>query len=129
MPVIPVGLESFEIQPPITAHDDGRSSDNLLHDAQRVFNLIQDERHLTAEDLLNSVLRRVDESTRTADPITHHSLNGLLHRKAARIAKAARERAQKEITQVQKLLESKAATIDKLRVRHSILVNSADIPI
>lgn len=119
MPVIPVGVEPFVILPPVTQIDDGLPSNNLLHDAQRVFHLIQDERHLTAEVLLTSVQERVDEANRTAVQLpTHHGFRSLFPSKAARSAKTAHERAQIETAQVQELLKAKAAIIDKLKVRY-----------
>jgi hypothetical protein len=118
MPVIPLGVEPFEIRPPVTALDDGQPTDNLLADAQRVFHLIQDERHLTAEDLLTSVQERVAEAARAVEHHAHFRL-GLFHHssKAAKRAKNAREHAHREIAHVQKLLEANAAIVDKLKVR------------
>jgi hypothetical protein len=126
MPVIPVGLEPFEILSPVAASDDGQPTNNLLLDAERVFRLIQDERHLTAEDLLNSVQERLDEATRaTAAGLNAKGRTSVFHsanNKAARSAKNARERSQHEIVRVRELLETKAASIDKLKVRRCLRV-------
>jgi hypothetical protein len=112
----------FEIVSPVAAarSDDGQPTNSLLLDAERVFHLIQDERHLTAEDLINSVQERLDEATRAAAARLKAKGRTSVFpsaNKAARSAKNARERAEHEIARVRELLETKAATIDKLKVR------------
>lgn len=110
MPVTPLGVEPFKIQPPITSSlDDGRPSTSLLQDAQRVFDLMQDERHLTAEDLLKTVEERlvVPETTRRK-----HLFPGRKERAAHR----ATATALLEITQVKELLHSRAALLETLKV-------------
>ena len=61
MPVIPKGIAPFSIKAPVTSHYlDGSPSDSILQDAKRVFDFIQDERHLTAHELYKTVTSRME---------------------------------------------------------------------
>lgn len=60
MPVIPPGIAPYSIQPPLTTGDKGTPTDRILRDAKRVFDLIEDERHLTAMELYKTVKERID---------------------------------------------------------------------
>lgn len=106
MPIVPPGVGAFEIQPPITSSQkDGHPTASLLRDAQRVFHLIQDERHLTAEDLLQSVEQRLAQHEASAPNI-----------KGRRNANRAREKGRLEIAQVKELLADRSALLEKLKV-------------
>jgi len=59
MPVIPNGILPFTIKAPLTSTDKGQPTDDILNDAKRVFDFIEDERHLTALDLYKSVMNRI----------------------------------------------------------------------
>jgi hypothetical protein len=63
MPVIPTGIPAYQIRPPplTTTSDKGEPSSNILTDTRRIFDLIDDERHLTAHTLLVSVQKRMQE--------------------------------------------------------------------
>ena len=65
MPVFPAGVTPYTIRPPLTTGDDGQPSDSLWRDAQRVLDLIEDERHLTAQDLLHHVQERCQNAAAT----------------------------------------------------------------
>jgi hypothetical protein len=71
MPVIPTGIPAYQIRPPLTTGDKGEPStgeSSILTDTRRIFDLIEDERHLTAHALLVSVQKRLEEWSNT----THH---------------------------------------------------------
>lgn len=53
-------LPKFEIRPPSTLKDDGKISASLSKDVQRIFQFIDDERHLTAHTLLHSIYDRIN---------------------------------------------------------------------
>lgn len=63
MPVIPTGIPAYQIRPPFVAASDkcGEPSSDILIDTRRIFDLIEDERHLTAHKLLVSVQKRIKE--------------------------------------------------------------------
>jgi hypothetical protein len=75
MPVIPTGIPAYQIRPPLTTGDKGEPSNStcngstssstgessILNDTRRIFDLIEDERHLTAHALLVSVQKRLEE--------------------------------------------------------------------
>lgn len=56
-----VSDRGYEIKYPSTTHDDGSPSDDILNDCRRIFNFIEDERHLTAQKLHVSVMERMVE--------------------------------------------------------------------
>ena len=60
MPVIPKGITPFTIKAPLTSTDQGEPTDDILGDTKRVFNFIQDERHLTALQLYKVVKSRIE---------------------------------------------------------------------
>ena len=53
--------KAFKITFPLTTKDNGSPSDDLMHDCRRVLLLIEDERHLAAQELYSSVMRRLDD--------------------------------------------------------------------
>ena len=59
MPVIPPGIPPYKIKKPCTMGDQGIPSLSMMTDLQRVLNLIDDERHLTAHSLYTSILHRM----------------------------------------------------------------------
>ena len=59
MPVIPPGIPPYHIQKPCTMGDNGQPSSSITNDVQRVLQLIDDERHLTAHALYTSILHRI----------------------------------------------------------------------
>jgi hypothetical protein len=61
MPVIPECVPKFYIRPPSTTDDKGLPSDSIGNDIQRLFSLIDDERHITAYNLLTSIRNRIIE--------------------------------------------------------------------
>jgi hypothetical protein len=50
-----------KIKAPTTTDDDGNPSDSCVDDMERVFRLIEDERHLAAHSLYHNVLSRLEE--------------------------------------------------------------------
>jgi hypothetical protein len=125
MPVTPPGLTPFHIRPACTIGDDGSPTSSVLRDAQRVLNFTDDERHLTAQKLLQSVQSRVaafDHSTVATTPARKPSMNAgkggfLFNKKEKAAAVEASKQEQLEMEQVKDLLKSKHALFDKLEVR------------
>lgn len=54
-------VPSFSIRPPVTAGDKGDPSESILKDTERIFALIEDERHLVAHRLYENVIRRIQQ--------------------------------------------------------------------
>jgi hypothetical protein len=64
MPVIPPGVAPYTIHPPCTMGDTGVPSPSIVNDLQRVYNFIQDERHLTAHALYCTIQQRIRDYDR-----------------------------------------------------------------
>lgn len=128
MPVIPHGVPPFQILSPCTIGDNGAPSDSLRKDADRVFLLIEDERHLTAETLLTSVQQRMQawETRRLQQEQESPSLNNKKQKtkifnnisKKDKEANDAREKEAAEMQQLNDFFASKHAVIKKLKVRN-----------
>lgn len=122
MPVIPENIPPFEITSPTTMGDIGLPTDSLLVDAERVFKLIHDERHLTAERLYLDVQCRVDEYDRHCGNVTKpHSKfaapwKGLTVSHKNKRTKLDEERSAKEVQQVKALFQQKEAILQRLVV-------------
>ena len=109
MPVFAPGVPRYEIRPP--TDDDGQPSGSLLRDAQRVLTLIEDERHLLAHELLQSVQQRLAEH-RPAPTTPRRRFRPHSHNK--------QQQANSEALQVQQtkaFLEQHALVLSKLEVR------------
>ena len=61
MPVHPTGIPPYHIQKPCTMGDLGTPSRSMTTDLQRVLDLIQDERHLTAHALFTTIQERIQQ--------------------------------------------------------------------
>lgn len=121
MPVTPHGVPAFTIRPPCTIHDDGAPTDSLRRDADRVFLLIEDERHLTAEALLASVQERVAaaliEPGGLSSLTLHKPKKSMFHGKRdKKEATDALEKKTAEVQQLKNFLASKSAVIHTLEV-------------
>lgn len=127
MPVIPPGVTPFHIRPACTIGDDGSPTPSVLRDAQRVLHFIDDERHLTAQKLLQSVQSRVtayEQSTIVATqgqkpPIKAGKGGFLFNKKEKAAALEAANEENLEMEQVKDLLRSKHAVFVKLEVSES----------
>jgi hypothetical protein len=99
----------FKISRPTTVDDDGTPSDSCAEDAERIFRLIEDERHLCAhalyEDLKERIKRPVESSTSP-------------RRLRLRRSQSTRHRmeATKDTHDAKELLESKQEVLEKLEV-------------
>jgi hypothetical protein len=111
----------FTIRPPCTTGDSGDPGPSLGKDAERVFDFIEDERHLTAHDLLKDVRRRIKEQ----EAIVTRNSTRSSKRKPSRLAIIKRKEAAKseteqldreELDRAKEILNSKKAAIDKLEV-------------
>jgi hypothetical protein len=132
MPVTPPGVAPFPIRPPCTIGDDGSPTLSILLDVQRVFNFIDDERHLTAQNLLHTVQSRMVEYEQNE----HHTTlpqNGvkqqrkphmvLFHKRQEKVKPLENEPIDQEKLEMQKvkdMLISKHAVVEKLEVRSPI---------
>lgn len=102
----------FTIKPPCTNGDYGAPSPHVLKDAKRVFEFIEDERHLTAQTLLHDIQRRIKEADKS---ISAEKSKRHLGRRKGIVAANGVER--KELEEVKALLHSKKDVITKLEVR------------
>jgi hypothetical protein len=145
MPFIPSGLPGFTIRPPCTLHDaTGEPSNDLYADVKRVFDFIDDERHLTAHRLWCSVQQRLQEAEHRYQQqqqkqqlsassslnrkigvgigsIFSHSQNLHRKKKERRGASVHFENLYHDIQKIKELLERKKNLIDKLEVRTLLL--------
>jgi hypothetical protein len=110
------GGKRFTIRPPTTLKDDGRPSTELRRDVQRVFALIEDERHLTAETLLTSVRQRLAEWERMGKKSPRKKTQ-LFTSKRDKEREQSREKKNLEMKELKALLESRSSEITKLEVR------------
>ena len=140
MPVIPSNIPAFAIDPPCTLQDDGAPSTSLKHDAARVLDLVRDERHLTAQDLLHSIQKRLhsavaaeQEAARLLDEESERSKNSnkkrkhphhpphnyfFFQQKRERLEEAEQLKRQKEeVQEIQQWLELQRDVLEKLSQR------------
>ncbi|EEC48114.1 predicted protein, partial [Phaeodactylum tricornutum CCAP 1055/1] len=112
----------FNIRPPCTTGDSGDPGPSLGKDAERVFDFIEDERHLTAHDLLKDVRRRIKEQ----EAIVTRNSTRSSKRKPSRLAIIIRKESAKleteqldreELDRAKEILNSNKAAIDKLENR------------
>ena len=114
MPVFPPFVEPFTIRPPTTTNDEGKPGPSLSKDVERVFRLIDDERHLTAQELLVSVQERLAEREQH---LPKSKKPHLFPSRKARKTEAARHEDEAEIEHVKSYLVSRESQIEKLQVR------------
>jgi len=143
MPVTPHNVPRFEIRPPCTLNDDGEPSASLLNDAKRVFDFIEDERHLTAERLLQSVHERLQQQQSELDNTSERSSNKkqqrkkfhlLFHSQKDRQEEAKHAQQAEQVRQVRDLLDRNSAILEKFtnqcrlfkRVQHNLSGESDD---
>jgi hypothetical protein len=107
----------YTIRPPLTIRDDGQPTASIVLDAQRVFDFIQDERHLTAQKLYHSVLDRLPP-LEEANPVHTKSSSpfGRLLKKKKKNGVDALSKRHADIRQVHDLLSKNASVLDKLEV-------------
>jgi hypothetical protein len=119
----------FIIKPPSTLEDDGTPSASLKQDFDRLLRLIEDERHLCADSLLESIEERVNAppSSTAASP-SHNSASSNNHhhhkkfhffKRKSVTQKPAGPEAEK--ADVKAKLEIHKALLEKLKVSQKIL--------
>jgi hypothetical protein len=116
MPVISENVPPYSIRPPMTSGDKGIATSCLFKDVERVFNFIQDERHLVAHDLYLSVASRIKdfhEKQRDDDKAKKQKNRGLFRPKAEQEAHHKKE---EDARKAKELLESNKQAIDTLEV-------------
>jgi hypothetical protein len=99
----------FKIKAPTTTDDDGSPSSSCLKDADRVFRLIEDERHLCALSLYENLKERL---ARPIDIPTGGKLQRLRRSGSTKI----RLEKNKEMQEANELLEGKEAILKDLEV-------------
>jgi len=97
--------KSYIIKHPSTTYDDGLPSDDLLHDCHRILDMIEDERHIMAQELHSSVKERIIKNApKPSSPAKH----GLLRRRKQK------QTADKEEEKFKSIVEFLAIQKDKL---------------
>jgi hypothetical protein len=130
MPVFHEGIPKFTIQPPLTTGDTGQPTSSLLLDTERIFALIEDERHLTARKLYQSVLARLSSLTlskntngKQLDQVQLSS--SLTYKRISRWVPSRNHQQQQSVTankqdaevdQIQRILQDRVEILDKLEV-------------
>lgn len=119
MPVIPPNVPAFTITAPLTTGDKGQPSASIALDVKRVWDLIQDERHLVADSLYQSVKERVDawqskQQQHDQQHLRHHK-RGMRRVKKHHPSKVDSE-ADKEMKETIHLLQERKDIIEKLEV-------------
>jgi hypothetical protein len=123
MPVFPPGVPTFTILPPCTSGDTGAPSYSLSNDLDRVFMLIEDERHLTAHALLESVRERLLcweallQESQGSEKSNLPRKNNRMSKKEKEILAAKEKKDAEELKGIKDKLSLKQAVIDKLEVR------------
>ena len=69
------GKNRYKIKAPTTTNDSGEPSDRCFFEAKRVLRLIEDERYLSAQELYNSILDRLQESENNSDNNDNDNVN------------------------------------------------------
>jgi hypothetical protein len=119
MPVIPHGIPHFIIRPPMTTSDDGKPSESVARDVQRVFDLMEDERHLIALSLYENARERVNEwkhmKEKKGQKNHHKHLKAMFHSKSKDYD--SKSKLDKEMKNAIELLDSKKEVLEKLEVR------------
>jgi hypothetical protein len=102
----------FVIRPPTTTNDDGRPGDSLLQDTKRIFAFIEDERHLAAYKLYESVIQRLEKVAKKSPPRPSR------FRRSKSREEVEFEGTQHDAQGARTLLESRKADIEKLKVSY-----------
>ena len=111
-------LPRFKIRPPLTTGDKGAPSKSIWKDAERVFALIEDERHLVAHELFKNVKSRLEAWEEKNKQQQSRGSGGMrILRGSQKTSLEQKER--EEFIKTIEFLEMKKAAIDKLEVRVS----------
>jgi hypothetical protein len=108
----------FVISKPTTVNDVGSPSDNLVSDVHRIVALIQDERHMIAEELLASVQQRMtdyEKEIATAASKSSSSSSSKFKLRRSASSKTRQDRS-KEMDEVKQLVKKHGAMLVKLQV-------------
>jgi hypothetical protein len=124
MPVIPDCIPPFKIHAPTTSGDNGAPTASLLKDAERVFQFMQDERHLTAEKLYLNVKQRLDDWNAAAIDASSKPRNRFSVKRGSshtsKLSKQEQEKSADEAQQVQTLLDQKEELLMRFSVRRQM---------
>ena len=102
-------MDPIRIKPPSTGASAASPTDSLFKDAERVFLLIEDERHLSALSLYHNLLERLD-------PIPEES--GSPNKRLGKVFKRGRKTKEKsrDEEKARQLLNSREKELDSLQV-------------
>lgn len=99
------------IKKPSTSKDDGTPSISCVNDVERVMRFIEDERHLIAKGLYQSVLERIRKSASPSSPPPKQK-----HRFRKSKASIEQESTIQDIQRAQELISSKKDVLENLEV-------------
>lgn len=106
-------VPSFQIRPPETAGDKGEPSKSILKDTERIFALIEDERHLVAHRLYENVKRRIQQ-IEGQDPVRKKSRGKV--KAFLRKESSALNKEQEDLLLAKALLKENTLKLQKLEV-------------
>jgi hypothetical protein len=118
------------VRPPTTTNDDGNPTESISIDTERIFRLIEDERHLVAQNLYYSVQDRLQQSAAPSPtdkgpgkPAKLH-LRPLQNRRQLQEIKKLKASERKEHEKARGVLEANQAILEKLEVRMCFLLTT-----
>jgi hypothetical protein len=111
----------YKISPPKTNGDDGSPSKSCLKDARRIFRLIEDERHLCAHSLYESLIERLAKPVDPPSPPHKFRLRRPVGTKSNRLEQS------KDAPEAKELLDSKTAILEKLVVSAGIFLKDPNV--
>jgi len=107
-------LQSINIQKPSTSGDNGTPTNSCVHDLKRVLRLIEDERHLIANDLYQDIIGRIDTFRSTSLAAAAIPVKRLRLRKSKSIT--IKEEITKDIQEAEGMISSNRTILDNLSV-------------
>lgn len=107
-------VPSFSIRPPETAGDKGEPSKSIVKDTERIFALIEDERHLVAHRLYENVKRRIQqfEDQNPAKKKSRAKMKTFLRKESSALNKDL-----EELLLAKSILKENELKLEKLEVR------------
>lgn len=112
-PSVSTASNDYVILPPTTTGDDGTPSNSICQDLDRIVRLIQDERHITAHNLLQSV----KEKLKLPPVLPETPKKGILKRKP-KISTEMLTR-ERDYYEAKAIIENSKDILEKLEVRRS----------
>lgn len=122
------------IGPPTTINDDGSPTESISMDAERIFRLIEDERHLVAQTLYHNVQSRLNNQAASQSPTNTKGsgkpkklhLLSLHSRRQHQETEKLKSSERKEHEKARQVLEANVAILKKLEVILRFLMEDDD---